>query len=112
MATGAAQSAPQWRALLQRSLDKNRSLAYARYLQLATVRPDGRPANRTVVFRCGGSGGGGARARAGGRRGRARALSCPQAARARAHKAGRRARGRGALTARPCLLATLRQGLP
>jgi hypothetical protein len=25
--------------------------AYARYLQLATVRADGRPANRTLVFR-------------------------------------------------------------
>jgi pyridoxamine 5'-phosphate oxidase len=40
-----------WRSPLARSLHRNRSLAYARYLQLATVRPDGRPANRTVVFR-------------------------------------------------------------
>ncbi len=40
-----------WRSPLQRALHRNRSLAYARYLQLATVRPDGRPANRTVVFR-------------------------------------------------------------
>jgi PPOX class probable FMN-dependent enzyme len=32
-------------------LHRNRSLVYARYAQLATVRADGRPANRTVVFR-------------------------------------------------------------
>lgn len=40
-----------WRSPLSRALHRNRSLVYARYLQLATVRPDGRPANRTVVFR-------------------------------------------------------------
>jgi pyridoxamine 5'-phosphate oxidase len=40
-----------WRSPLARALHQNRSLAYARYLQLATVRPDGRPANRTIVFR-------------------------------------------------------------
>lgn len=40
-----------WRPILARALHRNRSLAYARYLQLATVRPDGRPANRTLVFR-------------------------------------------------------------
>ncbi len=40
-----------WRSLLSRALHKNRSLPYARYFQLATVRPDSRPANRTVVFR-------------------------------------------------------------
>ncbi len=40
-----------WREPLARALDSNSSLAYARYLQLATVRSDGRPANRTVVFR-------------------------------------------------------------
>ncbi|NJL20818.1 MAG: pyridoxamine 5'-phosphate oxidase [Leptolyngbyaceae cyanobacterium SM1_3_5] len=40
-----------WRSSLARALHRNRSLAYARYLQLATVRPDGRPANRTIVFR-------------------------------------------------------------
>ncbi len=34
-----------------RALNHNRALAYSRYLQLATIRPDGRPANRTVVFR-------------------------------------------------------------
>ena len=40
-----------WRAPLARALHRNRSRAYSRYPQLATVRPDGRPANRTVVFR-------------------------------------------------------------
>jgi PPOX class probable FMN-dependent enzyme len=40
-----------WRSLLARALHKNRSLPYARYFQLATLRADGRPANRTVVFR-------------------------------------------------------------
>lgn len=40
-----------WRSLLARALHKNRSLPDARYFQLATVRPDGLPANRTVVFR-------------------------------------------------------------
>lgn len=40
-----------WRSLLDRALDLNSSLASARYLQLATVRADNRPANRTLVFR-------------------------------------------------------------
>jgi pyridoxamine 5'-phosphate oxidase len=40
-----------WRSILARSLHRNRALAYARYFQLATLRTDGRPANRTVVFR-------------------------------------------------------------
>ena len=40
-----------WRSPLARALHLNRSLTYARYLQLATVRADGRPANRTLVFR-------------------------------------------------------------
>ncbi|MFB2977512.1 Npun_F5749 family FMN-dependent PPOX-type flavoprotein [Microseira sp. BLCC-F43] len=40
-----------WRSPLSRALHLNRSLVYARYLQLATVRADGRPANRTIVFR-------------------------------------------------------------
>jgi pyridoxamine 5'-phosphate oxidase len=39
-----------WRSPLSRALHRNRSLVYARYLQLATVR-EGKPANRTVVFR-------------------------------------------------------------
>jgi PPOX class probable FMN-dependent enzyme len=40
-----------WRSPLARALHRNRSLPEARYFQLATVQPDGRPANRTVVFR-------------------------------------------------------------
>lgn len=40
-----------WRAPLARALHRNRSLVYSRYVQLATVQADGRPANRTVVFR-------------------------------------------------------------
>ncbi len=40
-----------WRSVLVRALHRNRSLPYARYVQLATVRPDGKPANRTLVFR-------------------------------------------------------------
>lgn len=40
-----------WRVHIQKSIAKNKRLANSRYVQLATVRPDGRPANRTVVFR-------------------------------------------------------------
>jgi PPOX class probable FMN-dependent enzyme len=40
-----------WRPAIARALHRNRSLPHVRYLQLATVRPDGRPANRTLVFR-------------------------------------------------------------
>ncbi|MEH1873457.1 Npun_F5749 family FMN-dependent PPOX-type flavoprotein [Nostoc sp.] len=40
-----------WRSAIAHALDGNRSLVYARYLQLATVQANGRPANRTLVFR-------------------------------------------------------------
>lgn len=40
-----------WRSHLSGAIYRNRSLIYSRYLQLATVREDNRPANRTVVFR-------------------------------------------------------------
>ncbi|MDB9527773.1 pyridoxamine 5'-phosphate oxidase family protein [Oscillatoria sp. CS-180] len=40
-----------WRSPLARALHRNRSRPYSRYPQFATVRPDGRPANRTIVFR-------------------------------------------------------------
>lgn len=40
-----------WRPAVARALHRNRSLPNARYLQLATVQANGRPANRTVVFR-------------------------------------------------------------
>lgn len=40
-----------WRSFLANALKKNRSQPHSRYFQLATVRSDGTPANRTVVFR-------------------------------------------------------------
>ncbi|MBD2343592.1 Npun_F5749 family FMN-dependent PPOX-type flavoprotein [Anabaena subtropica] len=40
-----------WRSAIAHALHRNRTLVYARYLQLATVRANGHPANRTVVFR-------------------------------------------------------------
>lgn len=40
-----------WRSVLAKALHLNRALVYARYVQLATIRPNGQPANRTVVFR-------------------------------------------------------------
>jgi PPOX class probable FMN-dependent enzyme len=40
-----------WRSPLARALHRNRSQIYTRYLQLATVTTNGRPANRTIVFR-------------------------------------------------------------
>jgi pyridoxamine 5'-phosphate oxidase len=40
-----------WRSPLGKALHLNRSLANVKYLQLATVRSNGHPANRTVVWR-------------------------------------------------------------
>ncbi len=40
-----------WRSPLAHALHRNRSLPFSRYLQLATIRCDHTPANRTVVFR-------------------------------------------------------------
>lgn len=42
---------PSWRALVERALDRHRDVPEARFVQLATVTPEGRPANRTLVFR-------------------------------------------------------------
>lgn len=42
---------PDWRQILIGVLHRNRKQPYSRYFQLATVRTDGYPANRTVVFR-------------------------------------------------------------
>lgn len=43
---------PPWLAPLTRALDAGVAVSpAARFLQVATVRPDGRPAVRTVVFR-------------------------------------------------------------
>jgi hypothetical protein len=47
-----ARVVPTWRSKMAKSLQKNKRLAYSRYVQLATVRRDGRPANRTGVY-CG-----------------------------------------------------------
>ncbi len=43
--------AAPWREVLQRALQANQACRHSRYVQLATVRPDGRPANRTIVYR-------------------------------------------------------------
>ncbi len=40
-----------WYKQLKKAISKNRRDAHNRYLQLATVRPDGTPAVRTLVFR-------------------------------------------------------------
>ena len=40
-----------WRSALARALHRNRARPYCRYLQLATINADGKPSNRTVVFR-------------------------------------------------------------
>lgn len=40
-----------WRGAIAHALHRNRSLVYSRYLQLATIDANNRPANRTVVFR-------------------------------------------------------------
>lgn len=42
---------PPWRSQLENSLEQHRNITYARYLQLATITQENRPANRTVVFR-------------------------------------------------------------
>lgn len=40
-----------WRSPLASAIHRNRSQPFSRYLQLATVTPEGYPTNRTVVFR-------------------------------------------------------------
>lgn len=42
---------PPWRQDLAAALNRNRTDPTSRYLQLATIRTDGAPANRTLVFR-------------------------------------------------------------
>ena len=49
---------PPWRARLQHALHAGRGERSSRYFQLATVGRDGRPANRTLVFRGFGDDGG------------------------------------------------------
>mmetsp|Transcript_32262 Transcript_32262/g.91481 ORF Transcript_32262/g.91481 Transcript_32262/m.91481 type:complete len:214 (+) Transcript_32262:94-735(+) len=50
-AASSAKSVAVWKQMIATSLEKNKRLPYAKYIQLATVRENGRPANRTVVFR-------------------------------------------------------------
>jgi PPOX class probable FMN-dependent enzyme len=40
-----------WRSHLAHALHRNRAKPYSKYVQLATVNPEGLPTNRTVVFR-------------------------------------------------------------
>lgn len=42
---------PIWRRLLDTQLERHADLPYSRFVQVATVREDGRPANRTLTFR-------------------------------------------------------------
>lgn len=42
---------PAWIRTLQRAVKNNEKNFYGRWMQLATIREDGRPANRTVVYR-------------------------------------------------------------
>ncbi|MEL6604688.1 MAG: Npun_F5749 family FMN-dependent PPOX-type flavoprotein [Cyanobacteria bacterium J06614_10] len=51
MPTAAPTELAPWRSPLARALHRNRAQPFCRFLQLATLRPDGTPANRTVVFR-------------------------------------------------------------
>jgi pyridoxamine 5'-phosphate oxidase len=40
-----------WRSNLVRAIERNRTQPHSRFFQLATVTPEGKPKNRTVVFR-------------------------------------------------------------
>ncbi|HEX7650663.1 MAG TPA: pyridoxamine 5'-phosphate oxidase family protein [Noviherbaspirillum sp.] len=42
---------PSWRDTLSAQLDRHAHLPYSRFVSAATVRADGRPANRTLTFR-------------------------------------------------------------
>lgn len=44
-------SRPAWRNVLDAHLDRHSHLPSSRFVQVATVRQDGRPANRTMTFR-------------------------------------------------------------
>ncbi|GJP68964.1 hypothetical protein CLOP_g25599 [Closterium sp. NIES-67] len=44
-------ASPAWRRLLQSSIDAHAHIPAASFVQLATVRPNGTPANRSLVFR-------------------------------------------------------------
>lgn len=40
-----------WRSHIAHALHRNRAKPYSKYVQLATINPEGLPTNRTVVFR-------------------------------------------------------------
>lgn len=42
---------PGWRRLIDQAMQEHAHLPHAHFVQLATIRLDGRPANRTLVFR-------------------------------------------------------------
>ncbi|KAJ3128057.1 hypothetical protein HK098_005269 [Nowakowskiella sp. JEL0407] len=42
---------PSWKPVIERALDANKSTPLSKFVQLATVKPNERPANRTLVFR-------------------------------------------------------------
>lgn len=45
-------TSPAWRQAVLTALKKNgKHMPYVKYFQMATVKPNGRPANRTVVYR-------------------------------------------------------------
>ena len=48
---GTMSAAAPWRNALLKSLDLNKELKYSTFFQLATVKPNGKPANRTMVYR-------------------------------------------------------------
>ncbi|KAF5835036.1 hypothetical protein DUNSADRAFT_8039 [Dunaliella salina] len=47
----ATKTLPAWRTKLQASLQRHEGVPFSKFFQLATIKPDGRPSNRTVVFR-------------------------------------------------------------
>lgn len=51
MGVDSSNTLPPWRSELQRALKRNRADSHSRYFQLASVAANGRPRNRTVVFR-------------------------------------------------------------
>ena len=42
---------PTWRTIVDTQLERHAHLPHSRFVQVATVRTDGRPANRTLTFR-------------------------------------------------------------
>lgn len=51
MAAGSSTISSSWRALLSGAMESNSHLKHSTYFQFATVSTNGRPSNRTVVFR-------------------------------------------------------------